>query len=658
MSSQPASGKYDLPPEQAAIQAKCVHANGTFVEFTKDETEQSLIARFEKQVSLFSGRLAVKTSTHRLTYSELNVASNRLAHVILGERGRIGPTIALLLGHDAMVVTAMLGVLKAGKGFVALDTLERRERLAEKIQDCQAGLIIADELTFSAAEELAGEGVGIVRLDALRGEPNSDNPGLVTSPDELCCIIYTSGSTGRPKGVVHSHRTVLHSVMNYTNGYHICPEDRLVRLSRASTVAGTWDIFSAVLNGASLHPFDVRRDSAAPLAQYLVDERITVWNSAATLFRHFVGMLSHDYGRFPELRIVRIGGEAVYRSDVELFNGAFSGGCILITRLGGTEIGVCTQYFVDQESAVAGSTVPVGHPAPGFEIVLIDDAGDRVGVGEIGEITVKSRYVALGYWQSPELTRKSFLTDTKESDQRTFLTGDLALRQPDGCLVHMGRKDFQVKVRGYRVEVPEVEQALLSHSHVKEAAVVPYADSAGQQRLVAYVVPERGEFTVSEVRRYLSSLLPDYMVPPAFVTMESLPLATSGKVNRKALPPLKGTRPELANAFVPPRTPVEELVADIWAAVLEIDQVGVHDDFLDLGGDSLRAGQVVSRVISTFGVESPIQALMRSPTVADMSLMITQRRAEDAGETDVSRILANLEALSDEKMAARPGADD
>ena len=647
MSSQPASTKHDLPPEQAAIQAKCVHANGTFVEFSVDETDQSITSRFEKQVSLCPSRLAVKTPTHRLTYKELNKASNRLAHVILREPRRIGPNIALLLGHDAMVVTAMLGVLKAGKSFVALDISESRERLAEKIQDSEAGLIIADEPTFFAAAELAEKGVGIVRLDALGAEFNSDNPRLVTSPDELCCVIYTSGSTGRPKGVVHSHRTILHSVMNCTNAYHICPEDRLVGLSRASTIAGTWDIFSAILNGASLHPFDVQRDSAAPLARYLIDERITVWNSAATLFRHFVGMLNHRHDRFPELRIIRIGGEAVYRSDVELFNRAFSRGCILITRLGGTEIGISTQYFVDQETSITGPTVPVGHPSPGYEFVLINDAGDGVDFGEIGEITVKSRYVALGYWQSPELTRKSFVTDTEESDHRTFLTGDLALRQPDGCLIHMGRKDFRVKVRGYRVEIPQVEQALLGHPHVKEAAVEPYSDSAGQQRLVAYIVPERGDFTVSGVRRYLSSLLPDYMVPPVFVTMESLPLSTSGKVDRKALPPLTGMRPELADAYVPPRTPVEAVMADIWADVLEIDQVGVHDDFLDLGGDSLRAGQVVSRVISAFGVESSIQALMQSPTVTDVSLIITQRRAEEADEAGVSRLLSEVEALPD-----------
>ncbi len=635
MGNQPTSSKYDLPPEQAAIQAKCFHPNGTFIEFTEDETEQSLITRFEKQVSLYPGHLAVTTPTHRLTYTELNEASNRLAHVILMEPGPIGPTVALLLGHDTMVVTAIMGVLKAGKAFVALDISETRKRLAEKIQDCQAGLVIADELTFSSAAELAGEGVRVVWLDALGAVSSSDNPRLLTSPDELCCIIYTSGSTGRPKGVVHSHRTILHSVMNCTNAYHICPEDRLVRLTRASTVAGTWDIFSAILNGASLHPFNVRRDSAAPLAQYLIDEQITVWNSATTLLRHFVGMLTHAYDRFPDLRIVRIGGEAVYRSDVELFNRAFSRSCILITRLGGTEIGICTQYFVDQETAVTETMLPIGHALPGYEFVLLDDAGDRVDSGEVGEIAVKSRYVALGYWQSPELTRKSFLSDTEDSDHRTYLTGDLALRQPDGCLMHVGRKDFQVKVRGYRVEVPEVEQALLSHPHVQEAVVVPYADSAGEQRLVAYVVPERGDLTVSEVRRYLASLLPDYMVPPAFVTVESLPLAISGKVDLSALPPLNQTRPELAESFVPPRTPVEKIVADIWAEVLEIDQVGVHDNFLDLGGDSLRAGQVVSRVISAFGVETPIQALMRSPTIADMSLMITQRGAEEADEADV-----------------------
>lgn len=657
MSYQSTSPKFDLPPEQAAIQAKCVHPSGTFVQFTKDETKQSIATRFEKQVLLSPHRLAVKTFAHRLTYDDLNRASNQLAHFILKEHGRLERTIALLLSHDAIIVPAMLGVLKAGKCFVALDISESQKRLAEKVQDSKAGLIIADEVSFSTAAEVAGERVRIVQMGAVGEETRSDNPCLSTSPDQLCCIIYTSGSTGRSKGVAHSHQTILQSVMNCTNGYHICPEDRLILLSRSSNISGTWDIFSAVLNGASVHPFDVRRDSATPLAQYLVDEGITVWNSAASLFRHFVGILTHDYGRFPQLRVVRIGGETVYRSDIELFNRAFSRSCKLITRLASTEIGIGTQYFMDQGTVPTGTTVPLGYPVPGYEINLIDDAGRRVDFGEIGEISVKSRYVALGYWQSPELTRSLFLKDRKGADQRTYLTGDLALRQPDGCLIHMGRKDFQVKVRGFRVEVPEVEQALLSHPQVKEAAVVPFTDSGGQQKLVAYLVPETGTITMSEVRRYLSSLLPDYMVPAGFVIMESLPLAVSGKVDRKALPPIGTLRPELDDAFVPPRTHVEKIVANIWAGVLELDRVGLNDNFLDLGGDSLRAGQILSRVISAFGVESSIQSLMESPTVADMSLMIVQRLAGEADQADVRRILAEVEALPEEK-ADGPDANE
>jgi acyl carrier protein len=253
----------------------------------------------------------------------------------------------------------------------------------------------------------------------------------------------------------------------------------------------------------------------------------------------------------------------------------------------------------------------------------LDETGREVGADQIGEIAVRSKYLALGYWRRPDLTQAAFIPDPRGGDERLYLMGDLGVMRPDGCLIHMGRKDFQVKIRGYRVEVAEIEEALLAIDSIKAAVVHARADDAGEQRLVAYVVPAGSAApTVSQLRRALTQTLPDYMMPSAFVFLETLPLSPTGKIDRRALPAPNHARPALKAPYVTPRTPTESDLARIWAEVLELEQVGVHDDFLDLGGDSLLATRILSRVIQTFRVELSIQALLAAPTVAQMAELI------------------------------------
>jgi hypothetical protein len=270
-----------------------------------------------------------------------------------------------------------------------------------------------------------------------------------------------------------------------------------------------------------------------------------------------------------------------------------------------------------------------------MEILLLGDDGNEVEPNQIGEIAVRSRYLCPGYWRKPDLTRAAFLSDAESGEERTYRTGDLGLMLEDGCLFHMGRKDFQVKLRGHRIEVAEIEAALLSAGNIKEALVTLRDDGPGDQRLVAYLVPAgRPAPTVALLRRALSEKLPGYMVPSAFVIMDALPLLPNGKVDRRALPIPGRARPDLVNPFVAPRTSVEEVLASIWAEVLGLDQVGVHDNFLELGGDSLLAGRVISRVISRLRVEVRLRSLLDSPTVADMAVVITrtQNRPEELEE--------------------------
>jgi len=381
-------------------------------------------------------------------------------------------------------------------------------------------------------------------------------------------------------------------------------------------------IYGALLNGATLFPYDVATEGVAFLAEWILIHQITIFHVVPTIFRRFLDTIAPD-ATFPAVRILRIGGESINNKDVKCFQHHFSPSCLLMHVIGPTETLTIRRCFITHDWQSDDGKVPVGYAVPDKEVVLLDETGCAVGANQIGEISVRSKYLALGYWGQPDLTQAAFTPDPRGGGERLYLTGDLGMMRPDGCLIHMGRKDFQVKIRGYRVEVAEIEEALLGIDSIKSAVVHPQTDEAGEQRLIAYVVTAAGKTpTVSELRRALAQSLPDYMVPSAFVFMDTLPLLPNGKIDRRALPAPDHARPALNAPYVAPRTPTESDLARIWAEVLELEQVGVHDHFLELGGDSLVATRILSRVVKTFRVELSIQALLDAPTVAQMAELI------------------------------------
>ncbi|HLF04846.1 MAG TPA: AMP-binding protein, partial [Dehalococcoidia bacterium] len=574
---------------------------------------------------------------------------NCLAQAILAQRGSGSEPVALLLEHNASALVALLGVLKAGKFFVALDPSAPPARIASILGDSQASLMVTSTRLQSLAGEVEPAGCQQMNLDQLSPGPQAADPGLSRSPDSLAAIIYTSGSTGQPKGVIQSHRTLLHRFVSEANRFCFDAEDKLTMFHTLSTVAAMAHVLGGLLTGAALFPFDIRKKGVATVTDWLLQEGVTNFHSTPSLFRRWVDTLTGSE-KFPQLRGIRLGGEATTPQDVALFKKHFTPGCILYVGLGGTESGTVSSYFFDQDSEVPSDRLPLGYPEEGVEVLLLDGDGQEVGFDRAGEIAVRSRYLSPGYWRKPELTQDRFRPDPQGGDARVYLTGDLGLRRPDGCLFHLGRKDYQVKIRGYRVELAEVELALHSIPDVKEAAVMAREDNLGTPRLVAYVVPgKKPGPTVTALRRALAEKLPSYMVPAAFVTLEALPLLPNGKMDRRALPPPENTRPQVETPFLAPRTPVEEELAGVWAQVLGLDQVGIDDNFLELGGDSLLAAQVISRVIRDFKVHLPLHALFAAPTVAQMAVVVAQRQANQASPEDVERLLAELEALSDEQ---------
>ena len=608
-----------LPAQERAIRAKCFHRTGTFVSFPPEAVEQSLPERFEEQVRRLPQRPAVTTRHHALTYAELDTLANQIAHAILRRCRVREEAVALLFDHDALAIAAMLGALKAGTPYLPLDTAYPRQRIDYILRDSAATLLLTDARNLALARELVRDSLQVVSVDAIDAAPT--RPHAPAGPRSVAYILYTSGSTGHPKGIVQDHRNVLHEVRHYTNSAHFCTDDRFLLVSSISFGDSVRTIYSALLNGASLYPFDIRLEGLGGLAAWMREQGVTIYRSVPTTFRHFVGSLKGGEG-FPALRLIYLGGEPVYPTDVELYKRHFPRECILVNRLGTTETLTFRYAFLDHDAQITGHGVPVGYPVAGKEVVLVDEKGEPVACGEVGEMAVRSRYLSPGFWRKPELTRAAFATDPVDPDLRLYRTGDLGRLRHGGCLEHLGRTDFQVKVRGHRVETWEIEAALLGLDAFREALVVAQPRGS-DHRLVAYVVPAALPVPdVSTLRRLLAARLPGYMLPAAYVVLEALPLLPNGKVDRRALPEPGTARPALEGPFVAPRSAGEEAIARIWMEVIGIDRVGVHDSFLDLGGDSLMATRIIVRVTAHFDVTLPGQALWQASTVAAMAELV------------------------------------
>ena len=592
----------------------------SFVPFEDAAVDQSIATRFEQQVARHPDRIAVASVHGEFTYAELGRVANRIARGILSRRGEGEEPVALLFDHGSFQIAALLGILKAGKFYVALDLPDPQPRMASVLDDSQAKLLLTTTKHLALARELAhGRGLEVLDCQALDGGHEAGNLGRSIAPGAPALMLYTSGTTGRPKGVVHSHRNILVEARNYTNYARISPDDRLTLWHSCSYTNSVRNLYAGLLNGAGVFIYDLINEGFPGLADWMLARRITIIHTLPTTFRSFCQTLTPD-AMFPHLRILRLGGEAINRDDIKQYQRRFSPHCVLIHAIGPTETLDIRYFSIHHDWNGADAKIPIGYAIPDKDVLLLDEGGSVVGPDEIGEIAVRSKYLALGYWGQPDLTRAAFTPDPHDSDLRLYRTGDLGVMRPDGCLTHLGRKDLQIKIRGYRVEVTAIEDALLAMDYVEAAAVQGRADDGGETRLVAYVVPAAGKDPkVNELRQALSRTLPEYMWPSAYVFLESLPLSTTGKLDRRALPMPTRARPRLDQAFVAPRTPLEEALADIWATLLDLDSIGIHDNFLDLGGHSLLAAQITSRVRDAFDVELTLRQFFEAPTVAGLA---------------------------------------
>jgi amino acid adenylation domain-containing protein len=521
------------------------------------------------------------------------------------------------------MISAMLATWKSGRLCVPLDSTAPPPRLEAILRDSGATVLVGNAAGIARVPGSRRLVEHTIEVESVDHAARRDDLSARVRPDTRACLLYTSGSTGEPKGIVQSHRNLLHRARCAIASFGITPADRLSALHSPSFGGGLRDVLAALLGGATLLPFDVRRAGLGALAAWIDEERVSVLCMVVTMFRRFLATLEPDRS-FSSVRGVRFGSEPLHRRDVERLRRHFPPDCLLVAAYGASEATGITEYRITAGSALPAGLIPAGYPLEGVDIRIVDQHGHDCVAGEPGEVVIGSRYLSEGYWRRPDLTHAAFAADPTDSERRTYRTGDIGRRRPDGCLEILGRKDHQVKIRGYRVHPGEIERTLADHPAVREAVVVASTGEDPETRLVAYVVPDAEPGPSAQaLHQFLRARLPAYMIPAAFVTLSALPVGLNGKVDYRALPPV--TRRDRTQGRLPPispRTELEARLARLWEAALGIAPIGVTEDFFDLGGDSLLAAAVIVQVEQAMGRAIPPSALFDGATIEELAKMI------------------------------------
>ena len=617
--------------------------NHTALAIAPESINKTIHQLFEAQAAGTPAASALVSGDQELTYEELNTRANQLAHLL--RRHGVGPDVCvgLCMERSAELIVGLLGILKAGGAYVPLNPDHPQERLELQLRESQSLLLVTNG---GQKLDFGGETIDLQRDRAILAAEPSDNPQPITTAENRVYVIYTSGSTGVPKGVAVRHR----NLVNYTQSIlQLLKVDRPLSFATVSTISadlGNTCIFPSLLSGGCLHilSYDVAMEGEQ-LRDYFAKRPVDVLKIVPS---HLYGLLaSQAGGGILPARYLILGGEALSWDLVHQL-ASLNHSCRIINHYGPTETTVGSLTFaVDNENAANYSaTVPIGRPLPNTRCYILDRQQRPVVPGVIGELYIGGAGVAAGYLNQPGETATRFIPNplapfASEHGSRMYRTGDLARYLADGNIEFLGRADHQVKVRGHRVELGEIEATIATHPGVRQAIVTAIRDAPDDLRLVAYLVG--ASLPHDELRAALRKKLPEYMLPSAFVFLNALPLTPNGKVDRAALPAPEDVRAGVQADFVAPRTPAEEKLARLWAGLLKVNTVGVFDNFFDLGGHSLLATQVVSRMRKEFQVEITLRSLFESPTVAAMA-----EKIEKATADDTARLLIELDQLSDD----------
>ncbi|MEH2261607.1 amino acid adenylation domain-containing protein [Nostoc sp.] len=601
-----------------------VEWNNTQVDYSSDKCIHQL---FEEQVGRTPNAVAVVFGNQQLTYQQLNTQANQLAHYLRSLGVGADVLVGLCVERSLEMVVGLLGILKAGGAYVPLDPDYPQDRLSFMLEDAQVKVLVTQQRLI---DRLLQSEVQVVCLDTdwqSISQSSQDNPITTLQDSNLAYVIYTSGSTGKPKGAMNTHLGICNRLLWMQQAYQLTAIDCILQKTPFSFDVSVWEFLWPLITGARLVVAKPggHKDSAY-LVNLILEQQVTTLHFVPSMLQVFLE--EQSLKNCSSLKRVICSGEALPLELQERFFARLD--CELHNLYGPTEAAIDVTYWQCKPDSNL-RTVPIGRPIANTQIYILDSHLKPVPVGVAGELHIGGLGLAKGYLNRPELTQEKFISHpfSTDPDSRLYKTGDLARYLPDGNIEYLGRIDSQVKIRGFRIELGEIEAILSQHGDVQASCVIAREDTPGDKRLVAYVVAHQNcTPTISELRHFLKAKLPEYMIPSAFVLLKSLPLTPNGKVDRRALlkPDLDST---LLEKYVAPRTPIEEMLGQIWAQVLKVEQVGIHNNFFELGGHSLLATQLLSRIRNIFKVELPLRELFATATVAELAQSIGRSQQQD-----------------------------
>jgi amino acid adenylation domain-containing protein len=576
--------------------------------------------------------LAVIFENETVTYRELNERANQLAHYLRDVGVSADQLVGICVERSVAMVVGLLGILKAGGAYVPLDPDYPTERIAFLLADAEIPVVLTTEDLRSRLPAHAK----LVCIDSDWKEiatRSTEETAAGVTLDNLAYVIYTSGTTGRPKGVMISHRAINNRLLWMQQEFPLGPDDRLLQKTVYTFDASVWELFVPLLSGAKLvMAIPGGHQDSSYLVEAVARHGITVLQLVPSMLQ--VVLEEPELTRLRSLKRMFCGGELL---SLELQRKFFNlVDAELINLYGPTEVSIdATSWVCERESR--RSHVTIGRPITNDQVFVLDERLKPAPLGVPGELYVGGVGLARGYWQRPELTAERFVPHpfASRKGERLYRTGDLARYHADGTLEYLGRIDHQVKLRGYRIELGEIEACILEHEAVREAVVTLHNDSNGNQRLVAYVAPHKGNgfeaISPLSLNHHLAERVPRYLIPSTFVMLERMPVLPNGKVDRQSLPAPSEVQPASGDGYIAPRTPLEEVIAAIWSDLLGVTPIGTDANFFEIGGHSLLATQVISRLREAFRVELSLRTLFASPTVAELAAVVEEARKIGAG---------------------------
>ncbi|MGF1507998.1 MAG: alpha/beta fold hydrolase [Myxococcota bacterium] len=618
---------------------------------------ESLTSLFQRQVDRQPERPALVLPTHHLTYRALAASTGRLVSGIHARFGRLTEEdtrpIALLFPHDADLLVAILATCRSGRIYTPLDPDAPDARLRRQVAHAEPAAVLTHASYRGRAEHITNGSIPVLTLEDIAVDPEAMHPDGVVPPDEElgddgAYLLYTSGTTGEPKGIVHSRRSLLRSVRHYCSDLDVRSSDRIGLILPASYTPSVFCIFGSFLSGAALCPFDLKQNSVDAMLDWIENQKVTLLYATPTIFRRMTSRCRSGE-QLKSLRSIQLAGEPLYASDVSSFQRIAGDHVELYNGMGTTETSCVTRFFIPPSAKLPETpTVPIGIPYDDMAVELVDRSGSVIsGAGE-GELVLRSEFFARGYWKRPDLTRDRFRPAPNQTE-RTYRTGDWVRRLDSGDLVHLGRMDTQVKLRGIRIELEEIESVLLRVQGVEEAAAVLVETGPGSPFIAGFFAPQ---LPLEPVRNYLSNQLPPHMIPTRLVALDGLPLTASGKVARTKL-----EQHRFRTASHPDTSPTsvfEEATLRVFREVMQDSDMGLDDDFFESGGDSITAVELSIALERQLAVPLNISALIEAPTPRGLAAMV-ERSAYAPSSRRIVRFSGDGSKATDTTLFCLPG---